>query len=172
MDRSDNFFFSLSQPVPTCFGLKWSLNCACQFFLFFCSFFFFGIFYSWSSRKDQNDNFLFLSFATCPNLFRLEMKPKWWFLIFWIFLPLFFKFSYLDRVGTVRMIIFFSLFLELSRPIFAWNEVWMVFCNFLNFFAIFLKFSILGRLGRIGRIIFFLSFSTRFGLESCLNGVF
>ena len=44
---------------------------------------------------------------------------------------------------------FFSLFLDLSRPVFAWNEVWMVFCNFLNFFAIFLKFSILGRLGRI-----------------------
>ena len=66
-DRNNNCFFSLSRPVPTRFGLKWSLNCPFLFFVFIC--FFFGIFYSWSSRTDRNDNFLFLSFVTCPNPF-------------------------------------------------------------------------------------------------------
>ena len=148
----------------------------------------FGIFYPGSCRKDRNDNFFFLSFSTCPNLFWLEMKPelcilifcifllfflefsilgqvgrigtiifffshsrplltrfgfKWslngWFLIFWIFLLFFSEFSILGRVGRIRTIYFFSLIRDLSRPILAWNEAWMVLFNFLNFFFSFFQ---------------------------------
>ena len=51
---------------------------------------FFGIFYSGSCRKDRNDNFFFLSFSTCPDLFWLEMKPELCIFVFTIFLLFFF----------------------------------------------------------------------------------
>ena len=44
MDQNKNFFFSHSQPLPSCFGLKRSHIDVFQFFEFFC--YFFGIPYS------------------------------------------------------------------------------------------------------------------------------
>ena len=51
------FIFSLSQPIPTYFGLKWGSN---GIFLIFWIFllFFFGIFY-YTSGTERNDNFIF-----------------------------------------------------------------------------------------------------------------
>ena len=53
----------------------------------------------------------------------------------------------------------FSLFFNLSRPVSAWNEAWMMFFNFLNYFAIFFGILSLGS-GKNGskREKFFLSF--------------
>ena len=136
----------------------------------------FEILYSGSSSKGRNEKFFFLSFSTCPDPFSLEMKPEWCFLIFLIFLPFFLEFSILGRAGRIGTIIVFSLFLDLSRPVLAWNEAWIAHFNFLYLFAFFLEFSILGRVGQIGTIIFFFSHSwpvpTRFGLNWSLNGGF
>ena len=84
------FIFSLSQPLPTYFGLKWGSNgISLNFWIFFL--FFFGIFYYSLGRNgsERNDNFYFLSFPAFSSLFWLNMKPQWYFLIFWIFLPFF-----------------------------------------------------------------------------------
>ena len=82
------FIFSLSQPLPTYFGLKWGSNGIFLIFWIFLLFFFFGIFY-YTSGTERNDNFYFLSFPAFSSLFWLKMKPQWYFLIFWIFLPFF-----------------------------------------------------------------------------------
>ena len=59
------------------------------------------------------------------------------------------------------MIIFISLFLILFQPSLAWNELIMVFFNFLNIFAIFLKFSITHRVEtKRTDNFYFLSFSS------------
>ena len=108
-DRNNKFFFSLSRPVPTRFGLKLGLN---GVFNFFCPFY--GIFYSRSCRKDRSNNFFFLSFSTCPDPFWLEMKPELCILIFCIFLLFFSEFSILGRVGRIGTIIFFF---SHSRPV-------------------------------------------------------
>ena len=65
-------------------------------------------------------------------------------------MPFFLKFSILDRVVRVGTTIFFSFFLDLSRPVLAWNEAWRVFFNFLNFFALFfgIFYSRSGRMDR------------------------
>ena len=68
--------FSLSQPLPTYFGLKWGNN---GIFLIFWIFLlcFFGIFDYTSGRNgtERNDNFYFLTFSVFSNLFWLEMMP-------------------------------------------------------------------------------------------------
>ena len=81
------------------------------------------------------------------------------------------------RNGTDRRFLFF-LFLGIFHPILTWNEVIMVYFNFLNFIAIFLEFSISRRIGaeRNGTIIFIFShsrpFQTYFGLKGSHNGIF
>ena len=61
-----SFFLDLSRPV-----LAWNEAWIVHFnFLYFFAIFL-RIFYSWSGRKDRKDNFLFLSFATCPDPFWL-----------------------------------------------------------------------------------------------------
>ena len=94
---------------------------------------------------DRNDNFYFLSFSAFPNLFWLEEKPLWCFVLFWIFL-LFFEFSIMGRVGIGRYDNFYFLhFSAFSNT--AWREAQRIFYNFLNFFAIFLEISITSRVG-------------------------
>ena len=121
----------------------------------------FEIFYSGSGSKVRNDNFFFLSFSTYPDPFSLEMKPEWCFLILLNFFALFLEFSIQGRVGRIGTIIFFSFFLDLSRPVLAWNEAWIVHFNFLYFFAIFLRifYSWSGRKDRKDNFRF-LSFAT------------
>ena len=118
----------------------------------------FEIFYSRSSSKGRNEKFFFLSFSTWPDPFSLEMKPEWCFLIFF---ALFMEFSIQGRVERMGAIIFFSFFLDLSQPVLAWNEAWIVHFNFLYFFAIFFRifYSWLGRKDRNDNFLF-LSFAT------------
>ena len=111
--------------------------------------------------RKLNDTFYILSFQAFSIRFWLEMKPLWYFLIFWIFLQ--FCWSFQLRVGQERnvMIIFFSLFLILFQPILAWNEAIMVLFSFSNFLAIFLEFSITRRAGtKRNDNFYFLSFSS------------
>ena len=84
------FIFSLSQPHPTYFGSKWGSNGIFLIFLLF----YFGIFYytSGTNGTERNDNFYFLSFPAFSSLLWLKMKPQWYFLIFWMFLPFFLNF--------------------------------------------------------------------------------
>ena len=77
---------------------------------------FFAVFLEFSItrrvRTKQNDNFYFLSFSSFSNLFWLEMKPQWYFIIFWIFLLFFWNFLLRvvqERNGTTIFI--FSLYL-------------------------------------------------------------
>ena len=126
------FFSFLSRPVPTHFRLKWSMNGVFNFLNFFALFF--GIFYSGSSRKDRNNNCFFSLSRPIPTRFGLKLGLNG---VFLIFLPFFLEFSIQGRVGRIRTIIFFSLFLDLSQPVLAWNEAWIVHFNFLYFFAIF-----------------------------------
>ena len=136
MKRNNIFIFSLSQPLPTYFVLKWGSNGIVlifrNFLLFFCLEFsithrvgterngtiifislfliyfqpilawnefimvflnFFVIFLEFSITRrigtKRNYNFYFLSFPAFSSLFWPKMKPQWYFLIFWIFLPFF-----------------------------------------------------------------------------------
>ena len=84
--------------------------------------------------------------------------PERDFLIFWIF---FSEFSSPDPVWTeIGAKFFFSLFLGLSHPVLAKNNVGKRFFNFLNFFAIFFsEFSSPGRVWtKIRTKFFFFSF--------------
>ena len=92
-EQKQNFYFSLSRPFPTYFGLKWSHN---GIFLIFWIFFLkFCI--TRQLRTKQNDNFYFLSFSAFPNFFLLEKKPQWCFLNFFNFFA-FFLLNFLLRV--------------------------------------------------------------------------
>ena len=92
---------------------------------------------------DWNDNFYFLSFSTYANLFWLEKKSYWCFLIVWIFL-LFLEFFITGRVGTDRTILFiFSLYRPFPT---CFDLKWShngVFYFFFYFFGI--LYSGLGR---------------------------
>ena len=67
---------------------------------------FYGIFLEFSItgqvETDRNDNFNFLPFSACLNLFWLEEKPLWYFLIFYNFQRLFLEFSISSLVGIDR----------------------------------------------------------------------
>ena len=122
-------------------------------FEFFC--YFFGILITGRVGTHPND-FFFLSFSAFRNLFWLEKKLWWCFLIFWIF---FANFYFGSGRNTLEWF-FFSLFLSLSQPILAWKEARMVFSNFLNIFGIILEFSITGWVGtHQNKFFYFLSFS-------------
>ena len=117
------FIFSLSQPLPTYFGLKWGSN---GIFLIFWNFllFFFGIFYYTSGRNgtERNDNLYFLSFSVFSNLFWLEMKPQWYFLIFFNFFALFLEFSITPWVRMERKDNFYFLSFSVFSNLF-WLEL-------------------------------------------------
>ena len=112
--------------------------------------------------------FIFSMSRHFSNLFWFEMKPQWYFLIFLLFFFGIFYYSS-GRNGTERQFLFF-IFLGISQPILAWNEVITVFFNLLNFFAIFLEFSLKRQGGATKRNdnFYFLSlwaFSNQFWLE-------
>ena len=116
------FLFSIFRPVLTRFVLKWSLE---DVFLIFRIFFPFIFEFSNSDRvwTDRNEIFFLLYFSSCPDPFRFEMKPRWCFLIFRIFLHLFLNF--LTRVGFERIgmkFFFFSIFRPvLTRFVLKWS---------------------------------------------------
>ena len=104
---------------------------------------FFAIFFEFSItrrvRTEWKDNFYFLSFIAFSNLFWLEMKPTWYFLIFLIFFVIFLEFSIIThRVGTKRNDNFYFL----SFPAFS-NLFWLKMkpqWYFLIFFKFFCHF--------------------------------
>ena len=110
---------------------------------------FFGIFYYGSGRNTSERFFFFFfhSFSAFPNLFWLQKKLWWCFLIFWIFCFFFLIFYYRSARNTLERFFLFSLFLGLSQPMLAWKEAMMVFSNFFEFFGFFLEFSITGHVG-------------------------
>ena len=170
--RNDNFFSHFHDPCLLVLALNEAQMVLFNFWILWPFFLKCSIL----DRVVREWEFFFRSFSTYPDPFSLEMKPEWCFLIFWIFLPFFLEFSTLGGAGRIETINFFSLFLDLSRPVLAWNEAWIAHFYFLYLFAFFLEFSILGRVGQIGTIIFFFSHSqpvpTCFGLKWSLNGCF
>ena len=129
--------------------------------------------------KTHRNDFLFLFslFLAFPNLFMIEKKLWWCFLVSWAFLLFFWNF--LLRVGEehIRTIFFlFSLFLGLSKPILDWKEAKMVFSNFLNFFPIFFLIYYYRSVGtHRNDVFYFLSswpFPTYFGLKRSYDSVF
>ena len=120
----------------------------------------------WVGTK-QNDNFYFLSFSAFSNLFWLQMKLYWHFLIFWIFLQFFWNFKLCVRLGRNEIII---LIFSLSLPFpnyFGWK--WCHNGIFFYCFGTFLEFSITCQEGtkRNDNFYFlsFLAFSKLFWLE-------
>ena len=106
-DRNNFFFplfFGLSHPVSVWNGARMMFFNFLNFFTIFFSNsgwvgtdrikIFFSLFFGRNGLEQKN---IFLYFLACPNPFRLEMKPGWFILIFWIFLLLFMNF--LTRVG-------------------------------------------------------------------------
>ena len=130
------FIFSLSQPFPTYFGLKW---CHKGVFKFFC--YFFGIFYYASGRDETKRYFLFSLFLSLFQPILVSIEAIKVFFNFLNFFAIFLEFSIMRKDETKRYFLF-SQFLSLFQPILAWNEAIKVFFNFLNFFAIFFEFSI------------------------------
>ena len=111
------FIFSLFQPFPAYFGLKRNHK---RFFNFLKIF---PIFLEYSItrwvRTKWNDIFYFLYFSTFSNLFSLEMKLQWYFLIFWNFVIFFWNFLLPVRSEGNGNKIFIFLFLGLSQLILA-----------------------------------------------------
>ena len=103
------FFWNFILPVG------WEQNAAIIFiFYLFLPFpAYFGILYYASGGNKTNNNFYFLSFSAFSNLFWLEMKPQWYFLIFLIFWL--FYWNFLLRVGLERSRTITFIFL-LSHP--------------------------------------------------------
>ena len=79
-------------------------------------------------RTERKDNFYFFSFSAFSNLFWLEMKPWWNFLLYWIFLLFFLIFTYPSgRNEMKRNDNFYFLSLSLFQPVLAWNDAIMDF---------------------------------------------
>ena len=139
---------------------------------------FFAIFLEFSItcrvRTEQNDNFYFFSFLAFSNLFWLEMKPKWYILIFWIFLLLFWNFELRvrwERNGTIIFIFYLS---HLFQTYFGLKRIHNgIFLIFLQFFCNFLLRVVLERNVMV-IFIFPLShpFPTYFGLKWSHIGIF
>ena len=131
--------FSISRPFPTYFGLKWSHNRIVWYFHFFAHFMEFSI-----TRRIETkriDNFYFISLSAFSNLFWLEMKSQWYFLIFWFFFRFFWNFLLLVELERNGETIFIF---SLSRPFQTYfrlkrshNRVFWFFEFFFYFFGIF-----------------------------------
>ena len=117
------FIFSLSQPLPTYFGLKWGSNGIFLKFLIFLLFCF-GILYYTSGRNgtERNDNFYFLSFPTFSSLLWLKMKPQWYFFDSLNFFAIFLEFSITPRARMKRKHNFYFLSFSVFSNLF-WLEM-------------------------------------------------
>ena len=117
-------------------------------------------------RRVGTKIFICSLFRSFPTYFGLKWSSNGIFEFFCYFFGIFYYGS--GTNGTEREFLF-SLFLCLLQQILAWNEVIMVFFNFLNFFAIFLKFSLTRRVGTERNDEFnfltFSAFSNLFWLE-------
>ena len=120
----------------------------------------------------QNDSFYITSFSAFSNLFRVEMMPQRYFLIFWIFFAIFLKFSLTRTVGTERNGMKIFIF-SLSHPFptyfrLKWNHNG-IFYFFWIFLLFFFEFTITRRVGKERTVNFyfftFSAFSNLFWLE-------
>ena len=113
---------------------------------------FFAIFLEFSITRwvgtKRNNIFYFLYFSTISNLFWLEMKPQWYFLIFLNFVIFFWNFLLPVWSEGNGNKIFIFLFLGRSQLILAWNEATIVFFDFFEFSSLFLEFSVTNPIGR------------------------
>ena len=117
------FIFSLSQPLPAYFGMKWGSNSIFLILLKFFAISFLEFSITHRVWTERNDNYYFFSFPAFSSLFWLKMKPQWYFWIFWIFLP-FLEFSITPRVRMERkhnfhfhsLSVFSNLFLLEMKP--------------------------------------------------------
>ena len=118
-NTSERFFFSLF------LNLYWPVLAWKETMMVFSNFLnFFAIFLEFSIMgrvgKHWNNFFYFLSFSVIPNLFWLEMKLWWCFVISWIFLLFFLEFSIPGLVRTYWNDFFYflsiSAFLDLFLP--------------------------------------------------------
>ena len=133
-----SLFLNLSLPV-----LAWKE--AIMVFLSFLNFF--AIFFQFYTKgrvgNDRNDNFYFDSFSTIPNLFWLEKKLLWCFLVFlFFFLLFFFRFSVTGLVGNDQNDNFyFHSFSAFPNQFWLEKKAIMAFFFFFNFLAI--RFGVL-----------------------------
>ena len=133
------FFFSLSWPFPTYFGLKRSYDGVLKFFEFFC-YFFWNFLFRVGLKPIGMIIFIFSLFRHFPSYFGLKISYNGVFKFLEFFCYFFGIFySGLGRNPSERLLLF-SLFLGLFHPILAWKEAMMVFSNFLNFFLFFWNF--------------------------------
>ena len=138
MERNETtiFIFSLFLPSPINFGLKRWQNAIFEFFEFFAIFLKFSI--SCRAGMKQNVNFYFLFFSVFSNQFWFEMRPYWYFLIFWILLLFFWNFLF--RVGLEQNETIIFIF-SLSQPFptyyglkWSHNGIFLIFWIVLLFF--------------------------------------
>ena len=128
-------------------------------------------------QTDRKEIFFVLYFSACPDPFRLEMKPRWCFLIFKIFIAFIFKFSNSGRVRTERKEIFFLFYyLACLHPFrIDMKPGWCVLI-FIIFLHLFLNFLTQVGFERIGRKLFLFSifrpFLDRFVLKWSMDDVF
>ena len=111
------FIFSLSQPFPTYFGLKWSHK---GVFKFFC--YFFGIFYYASGRDETKRYFLFSLFLSLFQPILVSVEAIKVFYNFLNFFAIFLEFSITPRVRTKRNDIFYLLFFS-AFPNLYWFQM-------------------------------------------------
>ena len=102
---------------------------------------------------------IFFSFSAYDIPFWLKIMPKRGFLIFWIFLLFYSKFSSWVEYERNSVLKFCSAFLDLSHTVLGKNNAGKCFFSFLKCFAIFSEFSCLGRVWTEFRTKIFLSFS-------------
>ena len=117
------FIFSLSQPLPTYFGLKWGSNGIVLIFWIFLLFFFMVFSITHRVGKEQNGTIIFVS------LFLIFFRPilAWneFLMVFFNFLNffvIFLEFSITHWAGTNRNNIFYFLSISASSNLF-WLEM-------------------------------------------------
>ena len=131
-----SLFLGLFQPI-----MAW--NEATTVFLNFWNFFsiFFEFFFTCQVGTKWNDNFCFPSFLAFFNLFWIEMKPQWIFLIFLNFFLFFWNFPLLVRLARNMTIVFIFSRSQCFPPYFGlqWshNSILQFFEFFYYLFGIF-----------------------------------
>ena len=115
-DRND-FFFSHSQPVLSCFGLKRSHNDVFKFFEFFC--YFSGIPYSVSGWNVSEREFFFSHILSLSRHVLAWKEAILMFFNFLNFFSIFLEFPIPGRVGMDQNENFFSLTFA-SSPVSFW----------------------------------------------------
>ena len=134
--------FSHSWPFRTNFCLKRSHNCIFSIFLQFLMNFLLRV----GLERNGVIIFIFPVFQSILTYYSLKWSHNG-------------SFYYASGWNGTERYFLFSLFLNVSPLILAWNEAIIVFYNFFNFFPIFFEFPITCRIGtKQNNNFYFLSF--------------